>query len=550
MSDPAPGRFEQPVESLSLRAGPVPHCGTGAGLAGFSLALAVASVSLWAFYSRGLTNLYGDGIAHMEGARRIFDSLTPGYPEIGTVWLPLFHLLAAPLAQNDFLWRTGLAGSLVSAAAFVVSAWFLFRLAFEMNRNLAAAAVALSAFIAAPNWAYVASTPLTEPLAVLWAVLTVYGLFRFRQTGRRRALLGASFAAFLGTLTRYDGWYLLPFAALFLVTAVEGSKRERARHAASFCAIAGAGPVLWILHNAFRFGNALEFYNGPHSAKAIYAHQLATTGFRYPTDGSLLLSARYYLADMTLVIGACPLGLAVLGLVAWLLERRERKRRSAALLFFVPFVFYVHSLAYASVALYVPTLPPGTYYNLRYGVEMMPAVAILLSFLVPVASSRRARLALVACLLAAVFVQAVWVLARGVNNLPVVKESVLNTPCQSKRQQAIIRFLRSPATDGAGRSQYDGGTLLTAAGQWPCVMPEMAISFRRTLSETNRIIWKGLPSRVPDYIEWILRGDGDAVDEVMRSYPEAFAAFQVVEGDQFPGEGGVRIYRRSGKPRR
>jgi hypothetical protein len=57
---------------------------------------AVTLAALYFFYSRGLTNIYGDAIAHMEGARRIFDSLTPGYEEIGSVWLPLFHLLAAP----------------------------------------------------------------------------------------------------------------------------------------------------------------------------------------------------------------------------------------------------------------------------------------------------------------------------------------------------------------------------------------------------------------------------------------------------------------------
>jgi len=83
-----------------------------------------------------------------------------------------------------------------------------------------------------------------------------------------------------------------------------------------FSVIAGSGPALWVLHNTLRFGNPIEFYNGPYSAQAIYAHQLATTGFRYPTEGSWLLSARYYVEDLKLVIGAWPLELAVLGLVA------------------------------------------------------------------------------------------------------------------------------------------------------------------------------------------------------------------------------------------
>lgn len=62
----------------------------------------VASASLGFFYSRGLINLYGDSMAHLEGARRILDSRTPGYAEIGTVWLPVPHLLMSLPAQNNF----------------------------------------------------------------------------------------------------------------------------------------------------------------------------------------------------------------------------------------------------------------------------------------------------------------------------------------------------------------------------------------------------------------------------------------------------------------
>jgi len=104
----------------------------------FAVILAAPLASSYFFYSRGLTNLYGDGIAHMEGARRLWDSLTPGYAEIGSVWLPLFHLLASPLTLSDKLWRTGLAGSIVSTAAFIATAWSVFRLYREMNRSAAA----------------------------------------------------------------------------------------------------------------------------------------------------------------------------------------------------------------------------------------------------------------------------------------------------------------------------------------------------------------------------------------------------------------------------
>jgi len=509
--------------------------GYAAGAASWVLILGVALGSLHFFYTRGLTNIYGDSLAHMEGARRLFDSLTPGYVEIGTGWLPAFHLLVLPLAVNDYLWRTGLAGSLVSMVGFVIAARFLFRLSLEMNGSLAAGWVTLASVLLCPNMLYLAVTPLTESMAILWSVLTVYGLFCFQLTGRWHALAGSALAAFMGTLTRYDAWYLLPFAAVFVFFVRSEPWRKRFRQVVVFSAIAGAGPVFWLVHNALRFGNPLEFYNGQYSAKAIYAHQLATTGFRYPTDGSLLLSARYYLEDCRLTMGTLPLELALLGLIAWLVDSSERGRRATALLLLVPLPFYVHSMAQASVPLYVPTLFPNSYYNLRYGLEMLPAVAIFPSFLLARRLSGRVRGVLLAAIVATLGAQAISTTWRGANELVVAKEGILNTPCRSLRQQAVLRRLRQ---------DYDGRLIIMSAGKWPCVNPELGIPFRNTLSESNREQWQDLQHGAGPAVGWIIRGDGDSVDQLMRAYPQAFTDFELIEEVVEPPEGSVRIYRR------
>jgi hypothetical protein len=499
------------------------------------LILGVAAGSLRFFYTRGLTNIYGDALAHMEGARRILDSLTPGYPEIGSVWLPLFHVICAPLAQNDFLWRTGLAGSLVSSAAFVVMSYFLFRLGAEINRNVAAGFAALAGVLLCPNFLYLASTPLTEPLALLWSVLVVYALFRYSHSGSWRMLGGAAAAAFLGTLTRYEAWYILPFATLFVFLARREPWDKRFWRAALFAGVAGAGPLLWVLHNAYRFHNPLEFYNGPYSAQAIYAHQLATTAFPYPTTGSLQLSARYYLEDLKLVLGVWALELAILGLVAWCASSHEFRRGAVALLFVVPLPFYIQALAYASVPLYVPTLFPNTYYNLRYGLEMLPAVALYPSFVLSPRLGEKLRVGLLVVFLFLLGWQFQVLASAGPQELVVVKEGILNSPCRSERQQAIIKFLR-----GA----YDGQRLLVAAGKWPCVMPAVGIHFRNTLSEANREYWIRMRTEPEKWVEWIIRGNGDSVDDLMRAYPAAFRDFEITEQGAYPGEGAFWIYRR------
>ena len=45
--------------------------------------------------------LYGDAVAHINIARRVFDSRTPGLLQLGTVWLPLPHLLMIPFLISD-----------------------------------------------------------------------------------------------------------------------------------------------------------------------------------------------------------------------------------------------------------------------------------------------------------------------------------------------------------------------------------------------------------------------------------------------------------------
>jgi len=510
----------------------VPAAVQGAAAA---LIAGVTCSSLHFFYSHGFSNLYGDGLAHMEGARRIFDSLTPGYEEIGSVWLPLYHLVCAPLARNDFLWRTGLAGSIVSSLAFAAMSFFLFRLGAEMNRNTVAGVVALAGALMCPNLLYLASTPLTEPMALLWAVLTVYLLFRYAQSGSWATLLGAAAVAFLGTLTRYEAWNVLPFAAVLVFFLRREPWRKRVARAALFALVAGAGPLLWILHNAYRFGNPVEFYNGAFSAKAIYAHQLATTAFPYPTDGKLWLSARYYVEDLRFVLGGWGLEFAVLGVVAWCVGFRQMRGCTVALLFILPLPFYFEAMAYAAVPLYVPTLFPHAYYNLRYGLEMIPAVALFPSFVLSPRLGKGLQVVLLAIFLALFGREFCASMSGGPEGLAVLKEGILNTPCRSKRQQAMIEFLRA---------HYDGKRVLVASGKWPCVMPQLGIYLGNTISDANRSYWRRMRREPDQWVEWIIQGNGDAVDNLMRAYPEAFARFEIAAQGNFPGEGEYKIYRR------
>ena len=106
---------------------------------------------------------YGDAVAHLHIARRVFDSRTPRLSQLGSVWLPLPHILLIPFVQNYQWWATGLAGVIPSSLAYLASCAGIYRLA-RRWLNPAAAALALAFFALNPNLLYLQTTAMTEPL--------------------------------------------------------------------------------------------------------------------------------------------------------------------------------------------------------------------------------------------------------------------------------------------------------------------------------------------------------------------------------------------------
>src|SRR5271156_4267803 len=92
------------------------------------LGIFVSVFSFLSYSRRGDVLLYGDAIAHINIARRVFDSKTPGLLQLGTVWLPLPHLLILPFIVSKQMWQTGAGGSIPSMAGFVFGVLGIFRL--------------------------------------------------------------------------------------------------------------------------------------------------------------------------------------------------------------------------------------------------------------------------------------------------------------------------------------------------------------------------------------------------------------------------------------
>ena len=168
----------------------------------------VVGLAAWVFYlNEGLVLAHYDAKAHLVVARRVIDSLTPGWRQIGAVWLPLPHLIQILPTQFDVLYRTGAFGSLLSVVCFGVSAWALSRMVLLITGSRLGGVTAAALFLLNPNLFYIHSTPMTEPLLIAATLLTVLWLFEWLPGDETPLRL--RWALFLTAWTRYEAWPIL-----------------------------------------------------------------------------------------------------------------------------------------------------------------------------------------------------------------------------------------------------------------------------------------------------------------------------------------------------
>src|SRR3990167_4917684 len=183
------------------------------------LATILAAGATAFFYIQDTIVAYGDAESHLNIAKRVVDSVTPGFAQLGGIWLPLPHIFLIPFVYFDFLWKTGLAGSIVSGIAFIISALYIYKLALLLTRHRGASFFASLIFIFNPNILYLQSTPMTEMTLIVFFILSSYYFILFLRNDKKIInLLFAAFFGFCASLSRYDGWALVLMEAgvLFL----------------------------------------------------------------------------------------------------------------------------------------------------------------------------------------------------------------------------------------------------------------------------------------------------------------------------------------------
>jgi hypothetical protein len=421
-------------------------------------ALAICSLNGWTLY-------YGDAEAHLNIARRMLDSRTPGYDQVGTVWLPLPHWLMLPFVRIDALWFNGLAGAIPAALAFVVGGTFLYAAAFRILACEAAALTAVALFALNPNILYLQSIPMTESLFFCCLLALLYFTVRFRDTQGWGCVIGAGIAACCGTLTRYEAWFLLPFLSVYFLLA---ARRRRIAVALTFSLIAALGPAFWFFHNWWLTLDPLAFYRGPYSPRAIQGKP------DYPGYRDWTAAFLYYRTAAQLCAGPCLPLIALAGVLAALFRRAFWP----LFLLLLPCAFYVWSMyATGGTPIFIPVLKPFSFYNSRYGLDAMPLLALAAAAIVSVIP-RRARPVFASLIVLAAGIP--WLVHPSPGTWVTWEESRVNSEARRAWTRQAADYLRPRYLPGAG--------IFTGFGDLTAVYRTLHIPLRDTFTPDN-----GLP---------------------------------------------------------
>ena len=426
------------------------------------LAAAVVVIAAVWVSRQGLMFLYADARSHLTISRRVIDGPNRGVVQLGTVWLPLPHLLMTPLTAVQSWWHSGWAVIPVNVVCFAVEAVCVHRLlARRFGARVAWVGVAL--LLVNPSLLYVHTTAMTEPVLLAAVLLTIAALDHWSQL--TKAYSGGEMAVFCGlpataaVLARYDGWMLaaLGGVAVWWVAYRRWSDMRYAfKMARCFVLFPAIAVVWWCWFNWVNFGDPLEFQRGRYSAQ-VQQKLLEAQGL-LPDKGNLVRSIGTFGHAITRSVGWVMLVLAIAGVVVWgtrLVRARGTRTSSVVadvwpvLLLLVPAVFYIASLYLGQIALRPAAEDGASLFNLRYGLAVLPGMVVFGGYAVD-AALRRARVvaapALLAVLLCTVTVGELAGL-HGWRSVAVIREG-LDQRASGQHQYDAGVWLQQHATSG------------------------------------------------------------------------------------------------------
>jgi len=333
---------------------------------------------------------------------------------------------------------------------------------------------------------------------VLYLALFIWAVVYFSEAtrGDTKALTKCGLYLVAACLTRYDGWFLTAAMAAVVVLQPLFQRNQESKDkpsisraaAIKFVLIAAAAPALWLAYNGIVYRNPLEFANGPYSAKAI-EQKTATVN---PAKGNLFAAGSYFLkaAELNVAEGDWPgrlwLSLALLGSLAAGISGRGR----VALLLWTPLPFYALSVAYGSVPIFLPVWWPFSHYNVRYGLQLLPAFAVFVPMGISFIVQSVTKIPRAASWERWTGAATLWsVLALSAASDAVVwradpvcyREAMINSRGRVALDKQVAGWIKSLPEDS---------TLLMYLGEHSGALEQAGIPLRRTINEGNHRVWK------------------------------------------------------------
>ena len=478
-------------------------------------AAALAGVAAWVvFFQTDLVLSHYDAKAHLVVSRRVFDNLTPGWQQIGAVWLPLPHLLNLLPTQIDLFYRTGLAASALSIACFGVCAWATARLVLAVTGSAAGAFASVAALGMNPNLLYVQATPMTEPLLIALSAVVVLWLYEWVRDNRDDVptRLGAALAAL--AWTRYEGWAVVGAAtavAVFAIWRRGAPPAATARRAIRLAVWPAAAVAIFLVNSRITVGAwfvAGGFYVPDPAYQGLPVRTLISIWW-----GTHQLSG-YALEIVALTTTAA---LAFIGL-----KRREKS----------PLLIPIALLAAAALPFYA--FVEGHPYRIRYMIPLVAACATLAG--VGVGMLKRAAPAAALALIASVVIESPpWD-----RKAPLVLEAQWDRPNSAGRRQVTACLVRD----------YEGERILASMGSLAHYMQELSsdgFDIADFVNEGNGVIWEmALDTGPAPHAGWMLVEEeaegGDILAQTITRRPSfADGMVRICDG------GGVALYRRKEK---
>jgi hypothetical protein len=501
----------------------------------FPIALAAVLLSFIALlisFSRGYVLLYGDAVAHLGIARRILDSRNPGLVQLGGVWLPLPHLLILPFVQKMDWWQNGLAGAWPSLICYIASVAGLYRLA---RRILVPRwALAATAFYALnPNLLYLSTTAMTEPLFLalfIWTTLLTVECVaalhaaQIKIAARRLLLLGLFILA--SVYTRYDGWIL--GACVWCILTFQLARnpalfRKLTPSFAIFTLLTIAGPVSWLAYNQHFMHDPLDFLRGPYSAAAIEKKTMPPNGHHHRGWHNPAWALLFYTRTAQVDAAFWGTGFLVMAAaIAGLYLAIRRRLSLSTLLLWIPLPFYIYSISYGSVPIFIPQLWPHAYYNSRYGMELLPALALFAFLTVAWIEQRWTQ----SQPLAKRLLQPITLLLIALNTVGmmyrtplVLKEALVNATTRVPFEQALARQLREFPS---------GKTILMYNSDHIGALQDAGIPLRHTLNEGDYDSFHAALAAPAEHAAYIVALAGDPVAKAVAAHPQGLTELSIL----------------------